>query len=318
MFGVEPVRQRFRPTGFVASLKSMRAQLVLGIDIGGTKTALRLEERRSGRVVWTAKEKTPPGITPRELLSWTLRQVEPVVDGHRLVAVGIAAPGRVDDRGVILEAKNLGWKSVRPRRLGRAIFRVPVAVEQDARAAARGESWRGSARRLRNFVFIALGTGVGAGLMVDGQLHLGSHFAAGELGDIPTNASEHRNGKKLSLVVGGRVIRARVRERVGEKLGSAEALRMASRDRRLRPLTDEVARHVAFSVAQVVHVLDPEAVIFGGGTSSAGRALLGRVRRLLNGWVDRPPRLLRSSLGEKAQLHGAIRIALDAFEEADR
>lgn len=219
---------------------------VVGVDIGGTKTAVW---------VWDAEKECPVGeqrfptrceAGPDAVLAEVSSQVRALLKGtatpsHALLALGIAVPGRVDAAGTVLDGgRLLGWRDLQLKdRLQRALA-VPVFVEQDANAAALGEQWCGSAKHLRDFVFLALGTGVGAGLVLGGMLHRGSHCAAGEVGDLVPDRHRlgqgHPGGHRVSSVVGGAVIRDRAQKALGHRMGTAEALRYAHGDRGFAPL----------------------------------------------------------------------------------
>jgi predicted NBD/HSP70 family sugar kinase len=214
----------------------------------------------------------------------------------------------------LIAAGNLGWKDVPFRARLSELFGVPAFVEHDANAAAIGERWRGHARAMASFVFLALGTGIGAGLFLDGRLYRGAHNAAGELGDlIPGRGALGEtpdDARPLSDLIGSGAIREKAREASGEELDAASSLRAADGDEALKPLADEVIDYIALTVISVATLVDPEAIIFGGGTSSAGDELLERVGERVRGKVHAVPRLLRSALSEDAQLYGAIYGAL--------
>ncbi len=289
---------------------------IVGVDIGATKTALlALDAADSGEV---AADRFP---TDRE--AGPLRTVEEIARRaeaalHRagrslrdLAAVGLAVPGTVDVRGRVLRAGKLaGWTDVPLRELLEDRLGVPAFVEQDANAAALGERWHGCAARMRSFAFLALGTGIGAGLFLEGALYRGAHDAAGELGDLVADSSRMGEGpperRHLGGLIGSPAVRTRARAAVGEWLTAAESIRKADIDPRLEALAEEVADAVALAVIDVSTLLDPEAVVLGGGTAAAGGALLDRVRRRVEGELRIPPVLLLSSLGEAAQLHGAL------------
>jgi predicted NBD/HSP70 family sugar kinase len=177
-------------------------------------------------------------------------------------------------------------------------FGVPVFVEHDARAGALGERWMCHARESKNFIFISLGTGVGAGLFLDGDLYRGHHYAAGEIGNMLMGR------KNLDKRVGSKAIKRRAR---GLTAASARAVLYHPDSARL---ATKVADEVATAVINISSVVDPELVVFGGGTSTD--ALIDRVRERVERELFFPPRLIRSALDEQAQLYGATWGALKA------
>ena len=226
-------------------------------------------------------------------------------------ALGLAVPGPVDLQGKVLRAGNLeGWVDVPLRTLLEKRYGVPVFVERDSNCGALGEKWCGAATGMESFVFLALGTGVGAGLFLDGQLYRGAHFASGEAGELTLFRREKR--QSLSDVVGKQAIKKRVIRATGKKLSAAEALALARRKPRLARATQPVIEHLTAAVVAITALLDPEAIIFGGGTSEAGAALLSRVRKEVRKCLETQPRLMPAKLRGDAQLYGALWGAIHA------
>jgi glucokinase len=110
----------------------------------------------------------------------------------------------------------------------------------------------------------------------------------------------------LELLIGGPAIREKAKEATGEEMSAAEALVRATEDKRLQPLADEVLDYLGMAVIAIVALLDPEAIVFGGGTSEAGEHLIDGVRARVERELTMRPALMRSVLGKDAQLHGAV------------
>ncbi len=291
--------------------------LVVGIDVGGTKVALMATDIATGEDLARDRAPTPADAGPDALIAQLCASVYALVErtGRRreqLCALGIAVPGSVDvEQGRVIVAGNLeGWRDVPLADRLTEQFGVPVFVDQDANAAALGERWRGCAKEMNNFVFLALGTGLGAGLVINGRLHRGYHSAAGEVGNFLMGreflGQERGLHGNLELLVGSPAIREGAREAAGDELKAAEALERAVEDERLEPVADEVADYVAIAAINIAALLDPEAIVFGGGTSAAGDDLLEPVWQRVERELAVRPKLLRSALGEDAQLHGAV------------
>jgi glucokinase len=290
--------------------------VVVGVDLGGTKTALLVAGAATGGEIGRQSFSTDCDAGPDRMLDTIYAGITATLERagrnmSQLRAVGFAVPGLVNDEGCVLDGgKLVGWSNFDLR--GRSVrdLGVKTFVEHDANTAALGERWRGVAKDMRSFVFLALGTGLGAGIMIDGRLYRGAHHAAGEVGNmVPGRAlfdlgspGEHN----LGGLIGGQAIRDQAAHVAGVPLSAAEALRRAAEDERLEPLADRVADYVAIGVINIAALLDPEAIIFGGGTSSAGGALLNRVQARVKRELPIRPKLLYSSLGEDAQLEGAI------------
>ena len=293
-----------------------------GVDIGATNLRVAVSNAE-GEV--EARRAVPfPGGAPEEVLAKVRRTIDDLARGvwvgAEVAAIGVVMPGSVDPaRGVVSTPANLpGWGDV-PVAAMLSGGRTPVAVENDANAAALGEGWRGAAQGLRDYVFIALGTGIGAGVVADGRLLHGAHFLAGEIAFFAMTREQLRRpgwDDCLESVAGGRALAARAREILGASAGPGDLFDAAeSGDGRARAVVQEVQEFLAMAIVQACALLDPEAVVLGGGVATAqGERLLGPVRDLALGCLPAKPRIALSELGEDAQLAGALRLAADMLE----
>ncbi len=294
--------------------------LVVGADVGGTKTAVGLYDIATAELVAVARFPTPTDTTPADLVDRVAATTRALIAGAErepaeLRAVGFAVPGLVDATGRVVQAGKLqGWCDVALGEMVRERLGVLTSVEQDANAAALAERWRGVAAAMTDFVFLALGTGVGAGVVVDGKLLRGAHFAAGEVGDLREMSAPGPAGNKLGDRISARAITAEASELVRARLCASDAIAHADEDPRLQELADEVAELVSVAVVAIITVIDPEAIVFGGGTATAGPALLERVRAQIDHRLCAVPHLVVSALGEDAQLYGAIFGGLSLLE----
>jgi predicted NBD/HSP70 family sugar kinase len=190
----------------------------------------------------------------------------------------------------------------------RAQLHVPVVIEHDANAAALGERWRGTAQDLENFAFVALGTGIGVGIVLNGELYRGAHHAAGELGDLVVGREylgQDRGGQgNLAQLIGGKTLRRRAKQATGDDMSAAEVVTHADDDEELAAMADEVADYLAMAIIAIAALLDPEAIIVGGGTAEAGEDLLDPVRERVASEVSAPPLIIASAFGSEAQLYG--------------
>ena len=280
--------------------------VLIAIDIGGTKTALMVADSSTHAPLALARFRTDTESSPEGYARRLKAQVDALLQREglgrrRIRAVGAAVPGQVDHIGTILCAGKLGWTDAPFRESLQATFGAPAFVEQDANCAALGERWKGHATRCNDFVFLALGTGVGAGLWLGGRLHRGFHHAAGEIGNmlLGRKSPETPPGdKNLETKVGSPAIK----ERAGapDDVPAKEVLE----DPESAKVAERVADEVAAAVINICTVVDPELVVLGGGTATD--ALLIRVRYRVEQELMWKPELLRSALGEEAQLYGAL------------
>ncbi|HEY8613619.1 MAG TPA: ROK family protein, partial [Roseomonas sp.] len=294
-----------------------------------TKTALLAWSSATQSVLAQDAFETPTEIGPAAMVDCVVGAIDRLLadsehDRTALQGIGVAVPGLVDvEAGVVLTAGNLaGWTQVPLCDLLEAQLHVPVVIEHDANAAALGERWRGAAQDLTNFTFVALGTGVGVGIVLNGHLYRGAHHAAGELGDLVVGRQflgQERDGQgNLAQLIGGKTLRRRAHQVTGDELSAAEAISHADEDAQLARMADEVADYLAMAVIAIAALLDPEAIIVGGGTAEAGEDLLDPVRERVAREVLAPPPLIASTLGSDAQLYGALVALLDTQQEMPR
>lgn len=246
-------------------------------------------------------------------------------------AIAVGVPSAVDPRsGRVSWANNLpGWRNIDVRRAIEAEFAVPVVLDNDANLAALGERWRGAARRADNFVFVALGTGIGAGVVVNGRLCHGRTGNAGELYRLhldwrrwakvfpDTGYFEAHAGGLGIAAAGRRALGQRSRRRVRDlvELRNAgfvfEAFHRG--DPRARRVLEQAFIMLGVGLANIASVLDPDVIVLGGGlTRGAPQFMLETVQRVLaHIHPDIAPPVRLSALGDRAQLYGAIYAALE-------
>jgi predicted NBD/HSP70 family sugar kinase len=232
------------------------------------------------------------------------------LDSELVDSVVVGVPGVVAGDGTVQLAENVA--RLEGRRFGdelQAALGLPVTLENDINLAALGEQWHGVARGVDDFAFLSIGTGMGAGLVLGGELHRGRNGAAGEVDftlagiNQPLDPSAPQIAELARDVVG---LSADPRAVFGAaRNGDAGA----------RRVVDEVAWRIALHVAAIAGVADVELVVLGGGIGANGDLLLGPIGLLLAQWLPFPPRVEVSTLGEAAVLTGALAVGLQAALE---
>ncbi len=311
---------------------------LVGIDLGGSHLHYALADFR-GEMLRESDEKIRPEDGPAKLIRQTQEGIRTLVAGlarhGRLRAVAIGVPSAVSpELGVVTWANNLpGWKDVHLRAELESELRVPIFLENDANMAAIGEHWRGVAQGVDNFVFIALGTGIGSGVFVDGKLHVGRTGAAGELYRMnvewPRWDEDFGDTGHFESYVSGLGIAAEGHKALGSDAGGKPSGLREERDayfvfealRQSNPKAREVLERIftmlGVGVANVVAVLDPDLIVFGGGASKgAPDLMLATVEKVVRRIQPDPPPLKLSALQEKAQTYGAIFSALSLAQDA--
>jgi predicted NBD/HSP70 family sugar kinase len=187
---------------------------------------------------------------------------------------------------------------------------MPVTIENDINLAALGERWRGIARGVDDFVFLSIGTGLGAGLVLRGELHRGHNGAAGELDYVRVGLTEDIDpcAAAVSALAEARGMPAPHDPRT--IFASARAGNRIARD-----IVDEECRRIALHIVPLAAVTDVGLVVLGGGIGANGDLLYDGIRSRLRAWLPSPPRVEASSLGDAAVLTGGLAVGLRAARE---
>lgn len=293
MTGVDPTEVGARP-------------LVAGVDVGGTKVAALVVDSdgatlgRAERAM--AVRSGAAGVEPiLSAVRAALDSAGATVDD--LAAIGIGVPGRVDqDTGVVGLATNLGWRDMPLARLVETEFGVPCAVENDVHLAAAGLVGHEAAGGATSLAYVAVGTGIGAGLVLAGRLHRGDRGMAGEIGHVVVDPTGPvcRCGQRgcLEMVASGPAVARRAAEEIaagattslrGVTPLNARAVYDAARDGDplAERLVEAAGQALARAIAGLVLTCDIERVLLGGGVAGAGDVfldpILAELERLRSG-----------------------------------
>lgn len=297
----------------------MAKRYILGVDLGATNIKFGLLDR--DRIILKAIVPTRDYHSKEELvaglcrnLSWLLakRKVSP----KSVFGLGIGAPGPVDSRkGIVHYFPNIkGWRNVPLKRIMQKRVGFPVFVDNDANLMCLAETRIGAARGKRNVVALTLGTGVGGGIVIEGQLYRGASLTAGEIGHIPLSES----GPKcncggiacLERYIGNRYILEKAAALFGRDI-SLERLTVLAKQGNLKALGiwQEMAGHLGICLSGIINFLNPEAVVIGGGVSNAGRFIIDTVKKVIRMRAMPPQakavKILRAKLGNDAGMLGA-------------
>jgi predicted NBD/HSP70 family sugar kinase len=293
-----------------------------GIDVGPTRTRLGLADLRghlhARRIIPTPRE-TNPGA----LLSVLAEQVralmrEADVPRSRLLAVAAGAPGAVDPRrGMVVSLSNnlKGWSDVPMAAILRDALDVPVIVENDVNLAVLGEHWKGAARGHDTCAYLTFGTGIGAGVMIDGHLHHGHQFRAGEIGLMcmgPQYVETHFGSRGcLETLTGLGALKARWHSASAESPDWVADLFQAAEagDGVAQQAVGDAATMLGIATANVCSMLDPSIVVLGGALVAQGDALVAEVRRVVCLVIPSPPPIVVSALEKDASLWGTLLLA---------
>ncbi|HEV7493561.1 ROK family protein [Baekduia sp.] len=317
----------------------MSAGCVIGVDLGGTKLLAGVvgpDLNVRHRVFRHARE----GKGTEQLLDALVEAVEEVRNaaGRELTAVGFGIPSLVDVRTgtaattVHLPLRDVPFRDVMAERLG-----VPVAVDNDANAAMVAEHRHGAARGTRTAALLTLGTGIGGGILVDGQVLHGAHGGAGEWGhmviDVDGPLCTCGNRGCLEMLVSGTAL-GRAARLAAEELpdsGFGQALRAGREitgmlatelahdgDPVAREVVTVVGRHLGVGLSNVINILNPEVVVVGGGVIAAGELLLEPAREVVAQRALAPSRdqvrIVPTRFGDASGMVGAALLAMDLVD----
>jgi predicted NBD/HSP70 family sugar kinase len=292
------------------------AAYVLGLDVGArfvrgalcdltgdvrARQDVELPERTAAAamdaITSLAESLTAVALTPDAL-----------IDGVVVGVPGAVADGHIELAGNVAGLEGDAFTGELEARLGRS-----VTIENDINLSALGEHWRGIARGVDDFVFMSIGTGLGAGLVLRGELHRGLNGAAGELDYARVGLTEDIDPCAGALCeLAGRV--AQGRRTTLEAPYDTRVIFAAARagDAVAVDVVAEEARRIALHIAPIVAVADVGLVVLGGGIGANGDLLHDGIRRLLAEWLPKPPRIEASSLGDAAVLTGALSVGRHA------
>lgn len=284
-----------------------------GVDLGGTKifTAVALSDGREAgsdsRL--TLASQGPEAVIGRIVESVWAALAAAGADRTQLAAVAVAAPGPIDhERGLVRNPPNLpGWGTVPLALLLEEATGVPVALENDANAAALGEHAFGAGRDFRNMIFVTVSTGIGGGIIVDGQVYRGATGAAGEVGHMVVDEDGPLCGCGqrgcLEALASGTAIAARAaalaREGASPALarlvrqstaapGASTGLTAADVERAAlegdavaRKVIDDAGHYLGLGLVNLVHVFNPHGIVIGGGVSRMGDLIFEPARQVV-------------------------------------
>ena len=311
-------------------------ETVVAVDVGGTKVLGALIDAE-GRILARQKQRTGGADGVQAVLDRIAESVEALVEqgkeqSTRVVAVGVGIPGPVEPAtGRVSLAPNLGWKNVKVRERLEKRLAMPVAVENDVNVGTLGEHVRGAGRSVQDLVGIFVGTGIGGGVVLGGQLHRGFNGAAGEIGHLVLNAKGPRCGCGQRGCLEAYASRTAIGKYIMKWVARGEPTKIAEVDPRkmtsgvLRraveggdPLVAKAlrraAKYLGLAVVSVIHLVNPEMVVLGGGVIEAMEdQFLDRVRKIVQarciGHSARNVQIVPAELGDDAGVQGAAELA---------
>jgi glucokinase len=318
-----------------------KPEYIVGVDLGGTKifagaVSADGSATHGMRSITTQSELGAEGVVDRiiGLIEGVMVDTNNETGATRkdFLGIGVGAPGPLDrEKGLVIVAPNLGWRDFPLRDRIQSRLGLPVSLDNDANCATVGEWWLGAARGGKNVVGITIGTGIGGGLIINGELYHGASDVAGEIGHttIDVNGRHCKCGNYgcLEAYASGPAIATRAREALMREDTASMLPSMV--DGQLDRLTAELvydaakkgdglaneivrdtARYLGAGIATLLNVINPDTVVIAGGVIRAGEALLGplraEVRRRAFSPAVKACRIVPAELSGTAGVIGAV------------
>ncbi|HET9729191.1 MAG TPA: ROK family protein [Acidimicrobiia bacterium] len=317
-----------------------RTRYILGVDLGGTNIVVGAMPEDGSRELAIRSEPTHAERGSEAVVDRIVSMIAQVISDviashdaqpHDFLGVGIGAPGPLDrERGIVIVAPNLGWRDFPLRNAISDRIRLPATLDNDANCATLGEWWRGAAQGGRNVVGITIGTGIGGGIVIGGQLYHGSSDVAGEIGHTTIDSTGRYcrcgNYGCLEAYASGPAIALRAREALErdevsalhkmvkgdlDLLTAATVYEAAHRgDALALEVVRDTARFLGTGIANLLNTVNPDVVVITGGVTRAGDRLFEPLRAEVKRRAFRPAvaacRIVPGTLEGTAGVVGAV------------
>ncbi len=275
-------------------------RLCFGIDIGGTSVKLGIFTEKGNLLdkweIPTRKEDGGSHILEDVAASVNKKIADDNLARENIIGIGIGVPGPVTEDGTVIHCVNLGWGVFNVAKETKRLTGFETLVGNDANVAALGEMWQGGGRGYVNLIMVTLGTGVGGGVILNGEILTGSNGAAGEIGHIMVNYEEEDRcncGRKgcleqfasaTGIVKEAKRLLEKSREpselRNMEYLSAKAIFDCAKKgDVLSNQLVEQLCRYLGIAMSHIAHVVDPQAFVIGGGVSKAGTMLTDLIKK---------------------------------------
>ncbi|MCM1126842.1 MAG: ROK family glucokinase [Lachnospiraceae bacterium] len=314
------------------------SQYVFGVDIGGTTVKLGLFDEEGNLLdkweIPTRTEESGSCILPDIAKDIQRKIDEKQIPKESIAGVGVGAPGPIDNQGVVHRAVNLGWGVFSIKDTLEEILQMPVMAGNDANVAALGEMWKGGGQGSSDLIVVTLGTGVGGGIIVDGKILTGVTGAGGEIGHIHVEDSETEvcgcgNTGCLEQYASAtgvtRLANRKLKEsakesvlRSGEISAKTVFDAVKAGDELAVEVAGEFGKYLGNCLAAIAGVVNPEAIVLGGGVSKAGAILIDYIKPYYEKNVfhgSRDVKFSLATLGNDAGIYGAAKLVLDTCSE---
>ncbi|SDI32680.1 ROK family protein [Natribacillus halophilus] len=306
---------------------------IVGVDVGGTSTKFGVftpeGEKLTHWKISTDTDDDARHFPARIASSIEKRLLDEGIAKEERLGVGVGVPGFIDETaGIVHNAVNIGWHDYPLQATLAEALDIPVFINNDANLAAAGEYWQGAGKKEASTLFITLGTGVGGGMIINGNLVTGPRGTAGEIGHtlVVPHGRLCTCGREgcLEEYVAAKGLRRSLHDHLRNDDGpsplheNSEAIDIykaaEAGDALATRIVDEAAYYLAYALANAATIVNPEKIVIGGGVSAAGQTLLQPVvahfKRLVLKEADRHLAFEFARLGNDAGIYGGAWLAL--------
>ncbi|WP_245680579.1 ROK family protein [Bacillus marinisedimentorum] len=293
----------------------MKNKLSIGVDIGGTNVRAALVDEK-GTIIKEVNRKTESSKGPDFILDKIADMIREVKQAHPITGIGIGSPGPLDPfSGIILDPPNLpALHNTEITSIFEKEFAVPVILDNDANAAALAEAKAGAGQGHDSVVYITVSTGIGAGIVLDGKVVRGAQGNAGEIGNmivLPGGLKQSNlNAGSLEAMSSGTAIAREGKNRLGLTGGAEEVFELARQgNNQATEIIGEAMNYLSIGIANVMHTVNPDIFVLGGGVMEQKDMVLPMVREqtaeYLYASMQVDLKIEHAALGTKAGVIGA-------------
>ena len=304
-----------------------------GVDIGGTTVKLGLFTTE-GEIIdkWEIKTRTEnqgEAVLPDIADALKKKLAEKQIEKDQVEGIGVGVPAPVDAEGVVQNTANLGWGYKEVKREMEELSDMKAEIGNDANVAALGEMWLGAGKGRKNIIMVTLGTGVGGGIIVDGKPLVGAHGAGGEIGHLCVNYEEtdhcgcgntgcleqYASATGITRLANIRLAKDDKESVLRGQEISAKTVFDAVKagDAVAEEIAEEFGKYLGYAMANLAAVVDPAAIVIGGGVSKAGEILLKYVEKNFKErafFANKDTEFVLATLGNDAGICGAAKLIL--------
>lgn len=305
-----------------------------GVDIGGTTTKMGLFQE-DGEILekWEIKSRTEnngEAVLPDIAASLQKKMQEHAIKTEDIIGIGVGVPAPVTSEGIVKASSNIGWGYKEVKTELEQLTGLEAQIGNDANVAALGEMWKGGGLGQKNMIMITLGTGVGGGVIVDGNLVVGKNGAGGEIGHLCVNEAEtdacgcgntgcleqYASATGIVRLAKQHLMKSDRESILREKEISAKTVFDAVKagDELAKEVAKEFGKYLGGAIANLSVVLDPSVVVIGGGVSKAGEILISYIEKEFQKrafFANKDLKFTLATLGNDAGICGAAKLMLD-------